>query len=140
MGFTFIDDMKIRGGYGIIGNSNNVDANNQFSLFGTSISQGNYDITGSNSGAAEGFYRTRIGNPLTTWEQSITTNIGFDALLFGGKLDVILDVWRKDTEDLLFRVPVTVQTGFRATAPFVNVGKMRNEGIDLQIVGKTQRR
>lgn len=135
-GLTFLEDMKIRGGYGIIGNSNNVDANNQFSLFGTSISQGNYDITGSNTGAAEGFYRTRIGNPLTTWEQSITTNIGLDALLFGGKLDVIFDVWRKDTEDLLFRVPVTVQTGFRATAPFVNVGKMRNEGIDLRLVGK----
>ncbi len=135
-GLTFLEDMKIRGGYGIIGNSNNVDANNQFSLFGTSISQGNYDITGSNSGALEGFYRTRIGNPLTTWERSITTNVGFDALLFGGKLDVIFDVWRKDTEDLLFRVPVTVQTGFRATAPFVNVGKMRNEGIDLRLVGK----
>ena len=135
-GLTFLEDMKVRGGYGIIGNSNNVDANNQFSLFGTSISQGNYDITGSNSGALEGFFRTRIGNPLSTWERSITTNFGFDALLFGGKLDVIFDIWRKDTEDLLFEVPVTVQTGFRASPPSVNVGSMRNEGIDLRIVGK----
>ena len=135
-GITFLDDMKIRGGYGIIGNSNNVDPNNQFSLFGTSISQGNYDIGGTNTGAAEGFYRTRIGNPAAKWEQSITTNLGIDALLFNGKLDVILDVWRKDTEDLLFQAPITVQTGFKATEPFVNVGKMRNEGIDLRIVNK----
>ena len=135
-GSTIIEDMKIRGGYGIIGNSNNVDANNQFSLYGTSIGLANYDISGSNSGAAEGFYRTRIGNPLSTWEQSITTNIGMDALLFDGKLDVIFDVWRKDTEDLLFQVPVSVQTGYRANEPSVNVGKMRNEGIDLRIVNK----
>ncbi|MGB3852181.1 MAG: SusC/RagA family TonB-linked outer membrane protein [Tunicatimonas sp.] len=135
-GVTFVDDMKIRGGYGIIGNSNNVNANNQFSLFGTSIALGNYDIGGTNTGAAEGFYRTRIGNPATTWEEAVTTNIGFDALLFDGKLDVVFDVWRRDTDGLLFPVPVTVQTGFRASAPTVNVGKMRNEGIDIGIIGK----
>jgi len=133
---TFIDDMKIRGGYGVIGNSNNVDPNNQFSLFGTSLGQSSYDISGTNSSADQGFYRTRIGNPLARWEKAITTNIGFDALFFGGKLDVIVDLWKKETEDLLFRVPVTVQTGFRAAAPFVNVGKMENKGIDLKIVNK----
>ncbi|WP_373512283.1 SusC/RagA family TonB-linked outer membrane protein, partial [Persicitalea sp.] len=42
----WITDMKIRGGYGLMGNSNNVDPNNQFSLFGASIGASSYDING----------------------------------------------------------------------------------------------
>ena len=135
-GLTWIDDLKIRAGYGIIGNSNNVDPDNQFWLFTTGIPQSTYDITGSNSGAAQGFYRQRFGNPSAQWEKAITTNIGFDALLFDGKLDLIVDFWLKNTEDLLFRLPLTVQTGDFADAPFVNVGEMQNKGIDLKIVNK----
>ncbi|MEM9325601.1 MAG: TonB-dependent receptor [Bacteroidota bacterium] len=137
-GITWLDDLKLRGGWGIIGNSNNVDPNNQFSLFGTSLGQSTYDITGSNSSAAEGFFRTRIGNNAAKWERAVTTNIGFDALLFDNKLDIGFEVWRKDTEDLLFQVPVTVQSGFRAAPPSVNIGEMRNQGIDFTIITKGQ--
>lgn len=135
-GIDFIDDLKIRGGYGIMGNSNNVDPNNQFNLFGTSIGASSYDIAGTNSAAVAGFYRTRIGNPLAKWERSITTNIGMDLLLFNGKVDIGLDVWRRETEDLLFVVPITVQAGGFASAPSVNVGEMLNTGVDFKIVYK----
>ncbi|MFT5385590.1 MAG: TonB-linked SusC/RagA family outer membrane protein, partial [Saprospiraceae bacterium] len=135
-GVNIFDDLKLRGGYGIMGNSNNVDPNNQFSLFGTSIGASSYDISGSNSGAVGGFYRTRIGNALAKWERAITTNIGIDALMFNGKLDIGIEFWKKETEDLLFAAPITVMTGGFANAPFVNVGKMENKGIDLQIITK----
>ncbi len=132
-GSSWIDDLKIRGGYGIMGNSNNVNPNNQFSLFATSLALSSYDIGGSNASAATGFYRSRIGNPFAQWEKAITTNIGIDALLWDGKVDVVLDVWQKDIEKLLFVLPITVQTGFNAFAPSVNVGEMRNTGVDLMI-------
>jgi len=135
-GIEFIDDLKIRGGYGIMGNSNNLDPDNQYSLFATSIAASSYDIRGSNSSAAEGFYRSRIGNPFAKWERAITANIGLDALLFNGRLDAGVEFWRKKTDDLLFRLPVTVQTGFFATAPFVNVGEMLNKGIDFTLTTK----
>lgn len=135
-GVDFIDDLKIRGGYGIMGNSNNVDPNNQFNLFGTSLDASSYDIGGTNGSAVGGFYRTRIGNPLAKWERSITTNIGIDLLMLNGKVDVGLDVWRRETEDLLFRLPITVQAGGFANAPSVNVGKMLNTGVDFKIVYK----
>ncbi|TDB62292.1 SusC/RagA family TonB-linked outer membrane protein [Arundinibacter roseus] len=131
---SWITDFKIRGGYGLMGNSNNVDPNNQFSLFGASIGLSSYDINGSNSSAAEGFYRTRIGNPNAKWETSITTNIGFDGTFFNGKLDVILDLWKKETKDLLFQVPVTSTLGYRASAPSVNTGNMLNQGVDIQVI------
>ena len=131
---TFIDDLKIRGGYGIMGNSNNVDPNNQYSLYATSIGASSYDISGTNNSAAEGFYRSRIGNPFAQWEKAITQNIGFDGRFFNDKLDVIVDFWQKDTEDLLFQVPVTVMNGVFATPPSRNVAKMVNKGIDIQVI------
>ena len=135
-GQTIFEDLKLRVGYGIMGNVNNVGTSNQFNLYGTSLGASSYDIGGTNSSISPGYYRTRIGNPLGTWEKAITSNFGIDALMFDGKLDVGLEFWRKDTEDLLFQQPVTVQSGFFAASPFVNVGKMKNSGIDIQIINK----
>lgn len=130
---TWIDDLKIRGGWGQMGNSNNVDPNNQFSLFGGDIGASSYDISGSNSGALIGFRRTRIGNPNAQWETAVTQNIGFDGTFFNGRLDAVFDLWKKDTKDLLFQVPIPSTAGFNAAAPAVNIGEMLNQGADLLV-------
>jgi TonB-linked SusC/RagA family outer membrane protein len=132
-GATWIDDLKIRGGYGEMGNSNNVDPNNQYSLFSGTIQASSYDITGSNSGAQIGFRRSRIGNPNAQWETAVTQNIGFDGTFFNGRLDVIFDWWKKDTKDLLFTVPIPLTAGSNASPPAVNVGEMLNRGLDLLV-------
>ncbi|HEY9488603.1 MAG TPA: SusC/RagA family TonB-linked outer membrane protein, partial [Chryseosolibacter sp.] len=131
---TWFDDLKLRVGWGIMGNSNNVAPFNQYSLYGTSVALASYPI--NNGDAAEGFYRSRIGNPAAKWEKAITRNIGFDAILFNSKLDVVVDFWKKDTEDLLFQVPITVANGVAAQVPSVNVGKMENKGVDIKIVAR----
>ncbi|MBN3521865.1 TonB-dependent receptor [Algoriphagus lutimaris] len=128
---TWIDDLKIRGGWGQMGNSNNVDPNNQYSLFGGTVGASSYDITGSNSSALIGFRRTRIGNPNAQWETAVTQNIGFDGTFFNGRLDVIFDWWKKDTKDLLFTVPIPLTAGSNAAPPAVNIGEMLNRGLDL---------
>nr|HAD52257.1 SusC/RagA family protein [Algoriphagus sp.] len=130
---TWIDDLKIRGGWGQMGNSNNVDPNNQFSLFGGTVGASSYDIGGTNSSAIIGFRRTRIGNPNAQWETAVTQNIGFDGTFFNGRLDVIFDWWRKDTKDLLFTVPIPLTAGSNAAAPAVNIGEMLNRGLDLLV-------
>ncbi|KAA9357567.1 SusC/RagA family TonB-linked outer membrane protein [Larkinella humicola] len=129
---TFITDLKIRGGWGQMGNSNNVDPNNQYSLFATNVAN-SYDIAATNSTLNPGFFRSRIGNPNAKWETSTTTNVGIDATFLNGKLDLVFDIWRKDTKDLLYQVPIPGVVGVRATAPSVNIAGMRNEGIDLLI-------
>jgi TonB-dependent starch-binding outer membrane protein SusC len=133
-GLSWVQDLKIRGGYGTMGNSNSVDPNNQFSLYSTGVGNTNYDINGSNSGTVEGYARNRIGNPDTKWETSVTKNIGFDGTFLNGKLDIIFDVWQKDTKDLLYRLPITGTAGAFAAAPSVNVGEMMNRGVDLQVI------
>ncbi|GGH38306.1 SusC/RagA family TonB-linked outer membrane protein [Dyadobacter endophyticus] len=135
-GVTFLSDLKIRGGYGTMGNSNAVRPDNQYSLYSAGIGTSAYDITGSNTSAAEGYYRSKLGNADAKWETSITKNIGFDATFFNGKLDVILDLWQKDSKDLLFQKGVPAVVGSGATPPYVNAGTITNKGIDFQIITK----
>ncbi len=131
---SWVTDLKIRGGYGVMGNSNNIAGDNQFSLYGSNLGNSAYDIAGTNSSTQEGYYRTRIGNPDGKWETSVTSNVGFDGSFFNNRLEVILDIWRKDTRDLIYRLAVPDVVGSYAQAPDVNVAQMRNQGIDLQII------
>jgi TonB-dependent starch-binding outer membrane protein SusC len=132
-GATWLDDLKIRGGWGTMGNSNPVNQENQFNLYAGNIGASSYDIGGTNSSAQIGFRRSRIGNPATQWETVVTTNIGFDGTAFGGKLDFIVDYWQKDSKDLLFAVPIPSVYGFNASVPAQNVGAMMNRGLDFTI-------
>lgn len=129
----WVTDLKIRGGYGLMGNSNNVAPTNQFDLYAQSVANSSYDINGTNGGVVGGFRQSRIGNPNARWETSVTKNIGIDGSFLKGKLDVIFDLWQKDTRDLLYRLPIT-QTVGGAEAPSVNVGTMVNKGIDIQVI------
>lgn len=131
-----ISDFKIRGGWGQMGNSNNVDPNNQYSLYASNRGSTFYPIDGQNSGANEGFAQSRIGNPNAKWETSTTLNIGFDAGFFNDRLEIILDWWQKDTDDLLYQLPLAGVTGNFASAPSVNIASMSNSGLDFQIVGR----
>jgi TonB-dependent starch-binding outer membrane protein SusC len=130
-----ISDLKLRLGYGQMGNSNNVNPANQYSLFGSNRSSSFYPISGTNSGADEGYFRTRIGNPDARWETSTSTNIGIDLSLLSNKFEIAIDFWRRDTRDLLFVVPLPGVVGTQASAPSVNIASMRNQGLDLQIIG-----
>jgi TonB-dependent starch-binding outer membrane protein SusC len=133
-GLSWVQDLKIRGGYGTMGNSNSVDPNNQYSLYTAGVGSTGYDIGGTNGSIVEGYARNRIGNPDTKWETSITKNLGFDGTFLNGKLDIIFDVWAKDTKDLLYQLPITATAGAFASPPSVNVGKMINRGVDLQVI------
>jgi TonB-linked SusC/RagA family outer membrane protein len=131
-----INNLRIRGGWGQMGNSNNVNPNNQFTLYASDRSSTFYQTTGQASGADEGFAQSRIGNPDAKWETSTTLNIGFDASFFNNKLEFILDWWQKDTEDLLYQLPLAAVTGNYADAPSVNIAEMSNKGLDFEIVGR----
>lgn len=131
----WVSDLKIRGGYGIMGNSNYLNATNQYNLYGGGAGQG-YDINGTNNSIASGFFRSQIGNPAAKWESSVTSNIGLDGAFFNNKLEVVLDFWRKDTKDLLFPLALPGVVGVRSNAPYVNIASMRNQGIDILVTNR----
>ncbi|HNR07072.1 MAG TPA: SusC/RagA family TonB-linked outer membrane protein [Saprospiraceae bacterium] len=131
-----LTDLKIRGGWGQMGNSNNVDPANQYSLYAANRGNSFYPIEGQNSGVNEGYYRSRIGNPDAKWETSTTINVGFDATLFDGKWEIVGDLWKKKTDDLLYTVPLPGVVGSFAAAPAVNIAKMNNSGFDLLVINR----
>lgn len=132
----FLSDLKVRGGYGTMGNQLPVSPVNQFSLFGGSAGSSNYDLGGTNTSSLQGFRPTRIGNTDTKWEAQVTTNVGFDASLFNSALQISFDWYTKKSQDLLVTVPLPGIYG-AASAPALNVGDMKNTGIDLQLDYRT---
>lgn len=129
-GISWINDLKIRGGYGVLGSQANVNANNAFTLYGGGPSDAYYDIGGSNTGATRGFRSSSIGNPATGWEKNKITNIGFDATLFNNKFDISVEWYKKTIEGLLFGQPLPATAG-GAGRPTINIGNVENSGIDL---------
>lgn len=130
-GATWLEDFKIRGGWGITGNQSIPDGS-VFNRFGGGTNSSFYDINGTNTSLTTGYLLTDRGNPDLRWEENIATNIGFDATFFGGQFEVVFDWYKRTVDGLLFNPTQPATAGF-AAAPFLNVGVMSNTGVDLAI-------
>ncbi len=131
-GISWINDLKIRGSYGMLGNQFALSPMNAFATFGGNTGGTFYDLNGTGNSSVQGFSPVRIGNPDIKWESTSITNIGFDARVFNNSLGIAFDWYRKNAEDLLFN-PELPGTAGTAEQPYINVASMRNSGIDLEI-------
>lgn len=131
-GVSWLNELKIRGSYGTMGNQLAVSPSNAFYLFGGDVSSSYYDLNGTGTSSLPGFRPVRIGNPDAKWETNITTNIGFEAQLFNSKIGIVFDWYTKKTKDLLFQLELPGTAG-AAEAPYVNVASMLNKGFDLEL-------
>ena len=98
---SWLNDLKLRVGYGILGNDNTVDFGFVTSYVFDRGGAG-YPIDGSNTGFTPGMKHKAIGNPDIKWEQSATTDVGIDATMFNSKLNIVLDLYTRKTTDLLY--------------------------------------
>lgn len=130
-GATWLEDFKLRGGWGITGNQD-ITAGRVFNQYGGNTGQAFYDIAGSQTSIQPGYILTRLGNPELKWEENVSSNIGFDAALFEGRLTLVFDWYTRDVDDLLFDPAIPATQG-NASPPIVNIGKMRNQGYDFSI-------
>ena len=130
-GVSWLSFLKLRAGWGQSGNDRTANVNNQFTLFSQDLGSSFYAIDGSDNNITQGFQSSNYGNPNARWETTTTTNIAVDATLFGS-LDLTVDVWQKNTEDMLFQVQIPAVVG-RAGVPSVNIGDMENKGFDITL-------
>jgi TonB-linked SusC/RagA family outer membrane protein len=129
---SWLNDLKLRGGYGILGNDNISD----FGFITTYIFDGysaGYPIDGSNTSFTSGLRQNRVGNPNVKWEQSATTDVGLDATLFDNKFSLVLDVYSRKTTDLLYSKQLDPTVYGNVDRQATNVGSMTNKGIDLSL-------
>ena len=124
-------DVMLRYGWGVTGNQN-IPSGRIVSQFGGDRGDTFYDISGSNTSIQPGFRQASLGNPDLKWEETKSTNVGADMSLFEGALNVVLDVYSRVTDNLLFD-PRTPATAGIADPPIVNIGKMQNKGFDFSV-------
>ena len=125
-GFETIENIKLYGGYGEVGNQNIPNF-----AYGVRLLPISTDL-------GTGFEFANFGNPDLTWESSTQTNLGLDFALFNNRFGATVEVYNKVSRDFLYQLAVTdFVTGGDSpgaiTAPWVNLGEMVNKGIDLSL-------
>lgn len=130
--YTFLNDLKIRGGWGKTGNQLIPNVYNAYTLYASDPSNNAYDINGTGSSIVGGFSIVQFGNSNGKWETTTSTNIGFDAVTMNNKLEVVFDWYNRITSDMLTQIAIPRTQG-TATIPYTNIGEMRNRGFDLGI-------
>ncbi len=130
-GNHILSDVMIRAGYGVTGNQS-IPSGRIVNQYGGSNGDTYYNINGDNTTVASGYRQTSLGNADLRWEENRSTNIGTDLALFDGMINVVFDVYSRNTNNLLFN-PAIPGTAGVAAAPIVNIGKMKNNGFDFSI-------
>ena len=121
----WIDDLSLRGSYGVTGN----DAIGAYqSLSINSTTTGGYLFNGSQPVAT---YRSRLASPDLRWEKTTLYNLALDWSMFKGRLSITGEVYYSNTNDLLLNIQVPTSTGY--STYLSNLGKTSNKGIELSI-------
>lgn len=119
-----ISDMKWRIGYGVVGNEGIPPYSSQGLLETTEAYFGENEI-------AKGSGPASRQNDALKWETTSQFDLGLDIGFLNNRLNLIADVYYKETKDLLLNAPVPYTSGFAYS--FFNVGSLENKGLEIAI-------
>lgn len=126
-----IDQLKVRAGYGVVGN----DAIRDFGYLATVGGGFNYTV-GNTGKITTGYAPSSLDNPDLRWEETSQTNIGVDAKLFK-TLSVTLEYYKKKTSGILRPITIPGYVGV-SSSPVGNIADMENRGFEVEL-GYTKR-
>lgn len=124
---TWINDFKIRAGWGQTGNQETRDFA-YISLVNTNPAYPLGVNQTPNSGAALGDFPVED----ITWETVTSSNLGFDAVLFDNKVSLTAEYYMRNTEDILQEIDLPLVVGAN-TQSVVNVASVENKGIEIDL-------
>lgn len=125
----FINDLKLRAGYGVTGNQN---IGNYSFASALQIAQYNF-----NNNVVGIVYPLVLPNPNVQWEQVAQSNVGIDAVMFNSRVSLTVDAYIKNTTQMLVPAIVPVTTGYSSTVvPSVNAASMQNKGVEITLSTK----
>ncbi len=119
----WVTDMKLKASYGSQGNDR---LGTYYAYLGT------FDPAYSNL-KDPGLLLSRLATPDLTWEKNIMWNFGVEANLFD-KLDLNFEYFIRESDDLLFTLPLAPSTGLSGIS--ANIGSIKNTGFELELSAK----
>ncbi|HBB92853.1 MAG: TonB-dependent receptor [Bacteroidetes bacterium GWF2_49_14] len=121
-----ISNLKLRVGYGLVGNQ----------AIGTYLYGSSLITVKTPFGTA--YRMEKISNPNLKWEATSQFNLGLDMSLFYGRVDLSVDLYNKQTKDMLLQLSIPSYLGGTGwddiSAPYANVGKMENKGVEITLL------
>ncbi len=117
-----LSNLKLRGSYGLVGNSNGIGSYASRTLGG-----------GGQYADLNGLAIVQIGNPDLKWETSKKLDLGLDAGFLRDRVVMSFDFFNNDISGLLLNAPLPQQLGVPGAAIFRNVGSMYNRGVELTL-------
>jgi TonB-linked SusC/RagA family outer membrane protein len=126
---TVINNLKLRGSWGVSGNES----------FSSSANKGNYDhislLQSSNytfgNQSVVGYSSSLLANSALSWEESRTINIGLDYGILNNRIQGAFDYYVKTNTDLLLEIDVPAATGFENAV--TNIGEVKNKGWEFEL-------
>jgi TonB-linked SusC/RagA family outer membrane protein len=122
---TFIDDFKIRGGWGKTGNQDGIP---NYSAYGL-INYYRKPPTNPLSGPAQ--VQVTYGNPDLRWETTAQSNLGIDLSMLNNRLNLTADIYLKRSDDVLLNVQL--DNSLPITTILTNNGSIENKGFEFNI-------
>jgi TonB-linked SusC/RagA family outer membrane protein len=121
---SFINDLKLRVGYGTAGNDN-IPANYYATNYGAST----YAINGN-------YFNTLVpgsivGNPAIKWEKTQSTNIGLDIEILKSRFTLSIDAYNNESDNLLIQNSIPSSSGY--TSQYQNIGAIQNRGLEFML-------
>lgn len=127
----WINDLKIRGNWGRLGNSSIGD----WDYIGT-INQSIVTVFGG--AIVPGATQVKLVNSGLVWETKETVNVGFDASFLNQRLTVSAEYYNSKTSDVLAETPIAISTGNQGGSPWKNAASLRNQGFEITLGWKDQ--
>lgn len=130
---TFINRLKLRGSYGLVGNDK---IGNNFSyLYIQTYSQsgGAVYFGNPNANSSSAVYEGQLGNDKVGWEKEKKLDVAIEGSLFNSRLSFVADYFNNNRFDILTNRSSSVSAVFGQTLPAVNLGKVNNKGIELEL-------
>lgn len=124
-GLEAVNKLKIRAGYGAIGNQNI-----GLYAYNDRYTPNYYYAIGT--GVVNGYAQTALANENLKWETSNQVNVGVDYEGFNNTFGVSVDYYYKVTKDMLVQESVPLSVG-NLSAPWVNNGSVLNTGVDIEM-------
>ncbi|RYF87234.1 MAG: SusC/RagA family TonB-linked outer membrane protein, partial [Chitinophagaceae bacterium] len=130
-GIGFINNLKIRGSWGKLGNSDALGYYDYLPLLSSGLTNTNVPSLVFNNTRTQFIYQSIMASPDLTWETVRQSNIGIDLGLFNNRLSITGDYYVKMTTDLLARP--TLPNIIGVTPGYINTGKLKSWGTELDV-------